>query len=56
MTLGIYNLRLWELGLHGDELDEMEEGDVYDALIERANDRETWEDAPTEDNSFMELV
>ena len=56
MTLGLYNLRLAQLGLHGDELDELDEGDVYDMLAEMANDHEKWEELPTEENAFGVVV
>ena len=56
MTLGVYNLRLAQLGIRGGELDELDEGDIYDMLAESANDREEWELAPTEDNVDAVLV
>ena len=43
-------LRCTELGLHMDELDEMDMGMVYDMMIERENDREKYNYKATQDD------
>lgn len=43
-------LRCAELGLHTDELSEMDMGEVYDMLIERANDDEKYNYRATQED------
>ena len=43
-------LRCAELGLHTDELAEMDMGEVYDMLIERANDHEKYNYRATQED------
>lgn len=43
-------LRCAELGLSGEDLDTMTMGMIYDMLIERANDRETYSQRATQED------
>lgn len=43
-------LRCAELGLHTDELAEMDMGEIYDMLIERANDHEKYNYRATQED------
>lgn len=43
-------LRCAELGLHTDELAEMDMGEVYDMLIERSNDHEKYNYRATQED------
>lgn len=42
MTLGLWLLRVKQLGLSLTELDELDAGDVADMLIEQGNDKEQY--------------
>lgn len=48
-------LRCSELGLHTEELDQMDMGMVYDMIIERANDQEEYNYKATQEdiNNFF---
>ena len=48
MTIGTYLLRVKELGLSLDELDNLHTGDIFDMLVERANDYEDYPYKPTQ--------
>lgn len=41
-TVGLYMLRVKQLGLSFDELEEITVGDVFDMCIEQANDNEEY--------------
>lgn len=49
-TGATFMLRCAELGLHTDELAEMDMGEVYDMLIERANDHEKYNYRATQED------
>ena len=56
MTVGLYMLRCKELGFSINELDQVERGDIFDMLAEKANDMEEYPYKATQadfDNAFM---
>lgn len=39
MTIALYSLRCFQLGLHMADLEQLEYGDVIDMIIEQSNDQ-----------------
>lgn len=49
-TAALFLLRCLEIGLRLEDLDEMTVGTVYDLFIERARDKEEWDEEATLDD------
>lgn len=50
MTLGLFLLRAYQLGLTLDDLDGLEAGFVVDMMIESGNDEHKWRQLATQDD------
>lgn len=50
MTVGLYLLRCYELGLSASDLDGLDVGAVFDMYIEKLNDNEEYPELATQDD------
>ena len=50
MTVGLYLLRAFQIGLHMADLEQLDQGDVMDILIESGNDNCEYRQIATQDD------
>lgn len=50
MTISLYTLRAFQIGLHMADLEELNYGDVMDMMIESANDSAEYKEVATQED------